>query len=62
MARLLLQALETEIGGTQAYVTAAKCVINEDHEDEFNKLSPDPVPRQDYRGAARGVPPRLQGH
>ena len=52
IAQLLLQALETGIGGTQAYVTAVKCVINADLEDEFNKPRPDPVQRQDYRGAA----------
>ena len=60
IAQLLLQALETEIGGTQAYVTAAKCVINADLEDEFNKPRPDPVQRQDYRGAAGGARPRPQ--
>jgi rubrerythrin len=37
IAELLLQALETEIGGTQIYMTAIKCATNEDLKEEFNK-------------------------
>jgi rubrerythrin len=37
IAELLLQALETEIGGTQVYTTAVKCAINEDLKEEFNE-------------------------
>jgi rubrerythrin len=37
IAELLLQALETEIGGTQVYMTAIKCATNEDLKAEFNK-------------------------
>jgi rubrerythrin len=37
IAELLLQALETEIGGTQVYLTAVKCATNEDLKEEFNK-------------------------
>ncbi len=37
IAELLLQALETEIGGTQVYMTAVKCATNEDLKEEFNK-------------------------
>ncbi len=37
IAELLLQALETEIGGTQVYMTAIKCATNEDLKEEFNK-------------------------
>ena len=37
IAELLLQALETEIGGTQVYMTAVKCATNEDLKEEFHK-------------------------
>jgi rubrerythrin len=37
IAELLLQALETEIGGTHIYQTAVKCAINEDLQGEFTK-------------------------
>ncbi len=37
IAELLLQALETEIGGAQIYTTAIKCATNEDLKEEFNK-------------------------
>jgi rubrerythrin len=37
IAELLLQALETEIGGTQIYMTAIKCTTNEDLKEEFNE-------------------------
>ncbi len=37
IAELLLQALETEIGGAQIYMTAIKCATNEDLKEEFNK-------------------------
>ena len=37
IAELLLQALETEIGGTQIYMTAIKCATNEDLKEEFNE-------------------------
>jgi len=34
---LLLQALETEIGGVQVYETAIKCAVNEDLKKEWQK-------------------------
>ncbi len=34
---LLLQALETEIGGVQVYQTALNCVVNEDLKEEWEK-------------------------
>jgi rubrerythrin len=34
---LLLQALETEIGGIQVYQTALRCVVNEDLKEEWEK-------------------------
>jgi rubrerythrin len=34
---LLLQALETEIGGVQVYQTALKCVVNEDLKEEWEE-------------------------
>jgi rubrerythrin len=34
---LLLQALETEIGGVQVYETAVKCAVNEDLKKEWQK-------------------------
>jgi rubrerythrin len=37
IAELLLQALETEMGGTQVYTAAVKCATNEDLKEEFNK-------------------------
>jgi rubrerythrin len=37
ITELLLQALETEIGGTQVYMTAIKCAVNEDLKEEFNE-------------------------
>ena len=37
ITELLLQALETEIGGTQVYMTAIKCATNEDLKEEFNE-------------------------
>ncbi len=37
IVELLLQALETETGGTQIYETAIKCATNEDLKEEFNK-------------------------
>ena len=37
ITELLLQALETEIGGTQVYMTAIKCATNEDLKEEFNQ-------------------------
>jgi rubrerythrin len=37
IAELLLQALETEIGGTQIYQTAVKCATNKDLRGEFTK-------------------------
>jgi rubrerythrin len=37
IAELLLQALETEIGGTLVYRTAVKCATNEDLKEEFSK-------------------------
>ena len=37
IAELLLQALETETGGTEIYMTAIKCATNEDLKEEFNK-------------------------
>jgi rubrerythrin len=37
ITELLLQALETEIGGTQVYVTAIKCATNEDLKEEFKE-------------------------
>jgi rubrerythrin len=35
MKELLLQALETEIGGTQIYETAVGCALNDDLKEEF---------------------------
>ncbi len=37
ITELLLQALETEIGGAQVYMTAIKCATNEDLKEEFTK-------------------------
>ena len=37
ITELLLQALETEIGGTQVYMTAIKCATNEDLKEEFSQ-------------------------
>lgn len=37
MSELLLQALETEIGGTQVYETALKCVQNNELQEELQK-------------------------
>ncbi len=34
---LLLQALETELGGVKVYKTALKCVVNEDLQEELTK-------------------------
>jgi rubrerythrin len=34
---LLYQALETELGGTQVYKTALRCVVNDDLREEFEK-------------------------
>jgi len=34
---LLYQALETEKGGVQVYVTALRCAVNEDFREELNK-------------------------
>ena len=34
---LLYQALETEKGGVQVYVTALRCAVNQDLRDEWNK-------------------------
>ncbi|MEN3328680.1 MAG: hypothetical protein V7638_3487 [Acidobacteriota bacterium] len=34
---LLYQALETEKGGVQVYVTALRCAVNKDLRDEWNK-------------------------
>lgn len=34
---LLLQALETELGGIQVYQTALRCVVNEDLKEEWEK-------------------------
>lgn len=34
---LLLQALETEIGGVQIYTTAIQCAVNEDLKEEWEK-------------------------
>ena len=34
---LLLQALETELGGVQVYETALRCVVNEDLKEEWEK-------------------------
>jgi rubrerythrin len=34
---LLLQALETELGGVKVYKTALKCVVNEDLQQELTK-------------------------
>src|SRR5690348_2603405 len=34
---LLLQALETEVGGVQVYETALRCVKNDDLRKEFQK-------------------------
>ncbi len=42
IAQLLLQALETEIGGTQAYVTATKCAINEPSKTSSTDLGESP--------------------
>jgi rubrerythrin len=37
IAELLLQALETEIGGTQVYETAVQCALNKELRGEFEK-------------------------
>lgn len=37
LKELLLQALETELGGVQIYTTALRCVENEDLKDEWEK-------------------------
>jgi rubrerythrin len=37
MEELLLQALETELGGVQVYETALRCITNEDLKGEFTK-------------------------
>lgn len=37
VAELLLQALETETGGTEVYETAIKCAVNDDLAEEFRK-------------------------
>jgi rubrerythrin len=34
---LLLQALETELGGVQVYTTAIQCAVNEDLKEEWEK-------------------------
>jgi len=34
---LLYQALETEKGGVQVYVTALRCAVNQDFRNELNK-------------------------
>ncbi|HUC15877.1 MAG TPA: hypothetical protein VMS00_15610 [Acidimicrobiales bacterium] len=35
--KLLLQALEAELGGVQVYKTASKCVVNQDPQEELTK-------------------------
>ncbi len=37
ITELLLQALETELGGVEVYRTALKCVVNADLQEELNK-------------------------
>ncbi|MEP7341329.1 MAG: hypothetical protein ABI977_26600 [Acidobacteriota bacterium] len=37
LTELLLQSLETELGGVQIYQTALRCVINEDLKEEWEK-------------------------
>jgi rubrerythrin len=37
VAELLLQALETEIGGTHVYRTAVKCAVDKELREEFTK-------------------------
>jgi rubrerythrin len=37
VAELLLQALETEIGGTKVYEAAIECAVNDDLAEEFGK-------------------------
>jgi len=37
ITELLLQALETELGGVEVYKTALKCVVNADFQEELNK-------------------------
>jgi rubrerythrin len=37
VTELLLQALETELGGVEVYKTALKCVVNTDLKEELNK-------------------------
>jgi rubrerythrin len=37
ITELLLQALETEIGGVRVYQTAAKCALNDDFKEELTK-------------------------
>jgi bacterioferritin (cytochrome b1) len=37
VTELLLQALETELGGVEVYKTALKCVVNTDLQEELNK-------------------------
>ena len=37
VTELLLQALETELGGVEVYKTALKCVLNADLQEELNK-------------------------
>jgi hypothetical protein len=59
IAELLLQALETEMGGTQVYMTAVKCATNEDLWIESLGLPavlPPPEEKKDVKtaiGAAR---------
>src|SRR6185295_4303448 len=35
--KLLYQALETELGGVQIYITALRCVVNDDLKEEWEK-------------------------
>jgi len=37
ITELLLQALETELGGVEVYQTALKCVLNADLQEELEK-------------------------
>ena len=40
ITELLLQALETELGGVEVYRTALKCVVNADLQEELTSTSP----------------------
>ena len=58
---LLLQGLETEIGGVQIYATALRCAINEDLRKEWEKYREQPEEHvRVMAGLIEGIPGAAQ--